>query len=199
MMRAPLIIISGPAGSGKSTLIRAALASFGTRLRHAISATTRAPRGTEQDGVHYHFVDVATFEADIAAGNFLEYAQVFGKHYYGTPVREVEPYRAQGVGVIVDVDVQGAAQLRGRCPDAYSVFIDSPPGAYEQRLRTRGEDSEEAIQRRLEEAQREIARANEFQHRIMNDSREQAAAELCAVIHEQFTRLQQGTGPCSTI
>lgn len=194
----PLIIVAGPAGSGKSTLIRDALQRFGPRLRHAISATTRPPRGAEQDGVHYHFVDRAMFEAEIAAGDFLEYAIVFGKHYYGTPRKEVDPFRVQGIGVIVDVDVQGAAQLRQGCPEAYSIFIDSPPGAYEQRLRQRGEDSEEAIQRRLQEAQREIARANEFHRRIMNDSREQAAAELFAVIEGLFEPAHKRNGPCST-
>jgi guanylate kinase len=190
MILGPLIIVSGPAGSGKSTLIRDALAQFGPRLRHAISATTRAPRGAEKDGIEYHFVDRAEFEAEIAAGDFLEYAKVFGDRYYGTPRKEVDPFRQQGIGVIVDVDVQGAAQLRSKYPEAFSIFIDSPDGAYEQRLRKRGEDSEASIQRRLDEAKLEIARANEFHLRILNDSREQAAKELCAEIERLFQRMQ---------
>jgi guanylate kinase len=152
------------------------------------------PRGAEKDGEHYHFVDKEEFEQEIQEGQFLEYATVFGKHYYGTPRKEVDPFRARGEGVIVDVDVQGAASLRTIYPEACTVFIDSPEGAYEQRLRVRAEDSEEAIQRRLLEASKEISRANEFQHRIMNDSRELAAKQLCDLIEGQFQRMQQGNG-----
>jgi guanylate kinase len=138
------------------------------------------------DGVHYHFWTRARFEAGIANGEFLEYATVFGRHYYGTPRAEVEPYRVQGVGVILDIDVQGAAQLRDACPDAFSIFLDTPQGAYERRLRERGTDSEEAIRRRLAEAQAELARAHEFDRRIVNDDLGRAADELCAIIRERF-------------
>jgi len=138
------------------------------------------------DGVHYHFWTRDRFEAAVAAGEFLEYATVFGRHYYGTPRTEVEPFRARGTGVILDIDVQGAAQLRHTCPDAYSVFLDTPPGAYERRLRERGTDSEDAIRRRLAEAQAELARAHEFDRRIVNDDLARAADELCAVVRERF-------------
>jgi guanylate kinase len=186
MSLGPLIIVSGPAGSGKSTLIQMAVRVFGPRLRHSVSATTREPRKGEVDGVHYHFWTRERFEAAITAGQFLEYATVFGKHYYGTPRSEVEPYRQQGIAVILDIDVQGASQLRRKCPDGYFVFLETPPGEYERRLRERGTDSDEAIQRRLAEARVELARAREFDHRIINDDRDRAAAELCDVIRSRF-------------
>jgi guanylate kinase len=184
----PLIIVSGPAGSGKSTLIARAIQEFGPRLRHSVSATTREPRRGEVDGIHYHFWTRDQFEAGIANGEFLEYATVFGRHCYGTPRSEVEPYRATGTGVILDIDVQGAAQLRHTCPDAYSIFLDTPPGAYERRLRDRGTDSEEAIARRLAEAQVELARSHEFDRRIVNDDLTRAAHELSAIIRERFDK-----------
>jgi guanylate kinase len=186
----PLIIVSGPAGSGKSTLIARAVQEFAPRLRHAVSATTRDPRRSEVDGIHYHFWTRDRFEAAIAAGEFLEYATVFGRHSYGTPLSEVEPSRARGTGVILDIDVQGAAQVRHTCPDAYSIFLETPPGAFERRLRERGTDSEESIRRRLAEAQVELARAHEFDRRIVNDDLDRAADELCEVIRERFEKAQ---------
>jgi guanylate kinase len=186
MSLGPLIVVSGPAGSGKSTLITMALRVFGPRLRHSVSATTRQRRKGEVDGVHYHFWTRDRFEAGIAAGEFLEYATVFGQDYYGTPRSEVEPYRKQGIAVILDIDVQGAGQLRRTCPDAYTVFLDTPPGEYERRLRERGTDSEESIQRRLAEARVELSRAAEFDRVIVNDDRDRAAAELCDVIRSRL-------------
>jgi guanylate kinase len=178
----PLIIVSGPAGSGKSTLISMALREFGPRLRHSVSATTRERRKEEVDGVHYHFWSRQRFERGIADGEFLEYATVFGKDYYGTPRSEVEPYRNQGIAVILDIDVQGAGQLRRTCPDAYTIFLNTPPGAFERRLRERGTESEESIQRRLAEARVELNRASEFDRVIVNDNLENAAVELCDII-----------------
>jgi guanylate kinase len=192
MSLGPLIIVSGPAGSGKSTLIEIAVRVFGTRLRHSVSATTREPRKGEVDGVHYHFWTRERFEAGIAAGEFLEYATVFGKHYYGTPRSEVEPFRRKGLAVILDIDVQGASQVRRTCPDAYTVFLDTPPGEHERRLRERNTESEVAVQRRLAEARVELARAHEFDRRIVNDDRDRAAAELCDIIRSRLEDTQQG-------
>jgi guanylate kinase len=186
MTLGPLIIVSGPAGSGKSTLVARAVAEFGGRLRHSVSATSRPPRQGEMDGVHYHFWTRERFEQAIASGEFLEYAQVHGRDYYGTLRREVEPFRAQGIGVILDVDVQGAAQLRNLCPQAFSIFVETPPGEYERRLRERGKDSEESIQRRLQTARQELAQAGNFDMRLMNDNLDRAAAELCEVIRRRF-------------
>jgi guanylate kinase len=186
MSLGPLIIVSGPSGSGKSTLIRRALSEFGPRLRHAVSATTRDRRPGEVDGVHYHFWTPERFEQGILAGEFLEYATVFGRHHYGTLRSEVDQYRARGTGVILDIDVQGAAQLRASCSDAFFVFLDTPAGEYERRLRERGTESEEAIQGRLETARRELARAGEFDRLILNDDVDRAAAELCSEIRRLF-------------
>ncbi len=182
----PMIVVSGPSGSGKSTLIARALVEFGPRLRHSISATTRPRRPHEVDEVHYHFWTRERFEAGIAAGEFLEYATVFGTHFYGTPRSEIAPYRARGIGVILDIDVQGADQLRSACPDAYTIFLETPEGEFERRLRERGTDSDEAIRRRLVEAREELARADEFDLRLLNDNVDRAAAELCAVVRGLF-------------
>jgi guanylate kinase len=197
MSLGPLIIVSGPSGSGKSTLIRRAMEVFGPQLHHSVSATTRERRPGEEDGQNYHFWTRERFEAGIAAGEFLEYATVFGRHYYGTPRSEVESNRAKGLGVILDIDVQGAAQIRHSCPDAYTVFLETPPGEYARRLRERGTDSEESIQRRLDEAEIELARAHEFDRRILNDVLGRAADELCTVIRERFARATEGGWTCS--
>jgi guanylate kinase len=186
MTPGPLIIVSGPSGSGKSTLIDLVLPQFVGRLRHSVSATTREPRVGEQDGVNYHFWTRERFEQGIAAGDFLEYATVFGNHYYGTPRTEVAPFRARGIGVVLDVDVQGAAQLRRTCPDGYWIFLETPPGQFERRLRLRGTESEEAIQRRLETSKREMDRAGEFDIRLVNDDINRAAEELAAIIRSRF-------------
>jgi guanylate kinase len=159
---------------------------FGGRLRHSVSATTRGRREGERDGVEYHFWTRDRFEQGIAAGEFLEYATVFGENYYGTPRFEVEPYRKDGVGVILDIDVQGAAQLRKTCPDGLFVFLETPAGEYERRLRERGTETEDAIARRLEEASEESRHADEFNLRIVNDNVDRAAAELAAVVGRQF-------------
>ena len=188
----PLIIVAGPTASGKSTLVARALEEFGPRLRHSVSATTRPKRPGEVDGVHYHFWTRERFEREVAAGAFLEFATVHGKDYYGTPRSEVEPYRAAGTGVILDIDVQGAEQLRRLYPDALTVFVEAPPGEYERRLRARGTESEEAIRRRMETARRELARAHEFDRRLLNDDLDRAAAELCAAIRPLLPDGQQG-------
>ena len=190
MTPGPLIIVSGPSGSGKSTLIDRILPEFGNRLRYSISATTREKREGERDGVDYHFWTRDRFERGIANGEFLEFATVFGRHYYGTPRSEVEPYRAQGIGVILDIDVQGAEQLRRSCPDGFSIFLESPPGEYERRLRARGTDTEEAIQRRLATAGQELFRADEFDVRLMNDDMDRATDQLGAIIRRLLTRQQ---------
>jgi guanylate kinase len=186
MSEGPLIIVSGPSASGKSTLIRHVLPVFGGRLRHSVSATTRVKRPGEQDGIAYHFWSRERFKQGIAAGEFLEFATVFGRHYYGTPRSEVEPYRKQGKGVILDIDVQGAAQLRITCPDGFFVFLVTPPGEYERRLRERGTETEEEIARRLDEASEELQHADEFDMRLLNDDLDRAAAELAAVIAGLF-------------
>lgn len=192
MILGPLIIVSGPSGSGKSTLIRRALNVFGPELRHSVSATTRPRREGEIDGVDYHFWTKQRFQEGIATREFLEYATVFGKYDYGTPRTEVESHRLRGIGVVLDIDVQGADQLRRTCPDGFFIFLETPAGEYERRLRDRGTDSEEAIQRRLESARSELARVQEFHARLVNDDVERAVDEFCSLIRSRFEAARKG-------
>jgi guanylate kinase len=189
-MTAPLIVLSGPSGVGKTTVIRRARASTDLPLRLSVSATTRTKRPTEQDGVDYYFWDRAQFEQALAAGRFLERAEVYG-NYYGTLVSEVEPYREKGTGVILDIDTQGAAQVKQKCPDVVRVLLRaSSMAAYEQRLRARGTEDEATIQRRLAGAQREIAAAQAagYEHEVINDDLESAVAGFRAILQGLFRR-----------
>ncbi|HXG10897.1 MAG TPA: guanylate kinase [Gemmataceae bacterium] len=190
----PLIILSGPSGSGKSTVLRRLLEPGDLPVRLSVSATTRPPRPGERDGVDYHFWTRERFEQEIREGAFLEWAQVHG-NYYGTLRREVEPYRARGTGVLLDIDVQGAAQVRSRCPDSYGIFLQAPSlEVLEQRLRARGTESEEAIQRRLATARRELEHVGAYQQVVVNDDLDRTVAALRQIIQE----LCQRRGPCTT-
>jgi guanylate kinase len=184
----PLFLLSGPSGSGKSTVLRRLLAEPEPPLRLAVSATTRARRPGEQDGVNYHFWTKEQFDAEVQAGAFLEWANVFG-NCYGTLRREVEPYRRRGMGVVLEIDVQGAEQIRRVCPDVVTVFLrTSSLRTYEERLRQRGTESEEAIQRRVRGAQRELERSGEYQYQLNNDDLDRAVAELRALVRHHFER-----------
>ena len=187
MKQGPLIILSGPAGSGKTTLVQRVLAEDPHPLRVSVSVTTRPPRSGEVDGRDYHFWTRQRFEEGVRAGAFLETAQVFGKDYYGTLRREVDDYTPWGIGVILVIDVQGAAKVRTERPDAVSVFLlASSLGAYEKRLRDRGTEDEASIIRRLETAKRELARAGEYQYQIVNDDLNDAVAQFRRVIAQYF-------------
>jgi guanylate kinase len=184
----PLIIVSGPSGSGKSTLITRLLEPKTWPLRLSVSVTTRAPRRGEIDGVHYHFWTAEAFLHERDQGGFLEWAEVHG-NYYGTPVREVTPYRERGIGVILDVDTQGCAQVKRLCPDAMSIFIrTSSPAELERRLRARGTETEEQLQRRLRNAAAELARAGEYNYQVSNDDLPAALAELRGIMGTLFER-----------
>lgn len=188
MSTAPLIIVSGPSGSGKSTLIRRVLTDLAGRLRLSVSATTRHPRPHESDGHDYHFWTRERFEAEVAAGGFLEWAVVHGE-LYGTLAAEVRPWRERGVGVILDIDVQGAEKVRQICPDHVSVFVRTESfETYEKRLRLRHTEDEAAIQRRLARAREELSRAAEYLFEIVNEDLETAVAQFRDLIlrhHEQ--------------
>ena len=188
MTKGPLIILSGPSGSGKSTVIRRVLANPELPLRLSISATTRLRRDAEQDGVHYYFWKRERFEQGIEADEFLEWAEVFGK-FYGTPKAEVEPYRERGIGVILEIDVQGAARVRQAYPEVVSIFLhaasldmDEELRTLEQRLRARRTETEEALQRRLAGARQELARAGEYGYQVVNDNLDRAVAEVLRII-----------------
>jgi guanylate kinase len=187
-MKGPLIILSGPSGCGKSTVTARLLARRDLPLRQSVSATTRPPRPGERDGVDYRFWTRERFERERDAGGFLEWALVYG-NYYGTPRSEVEPYREQGVGVILVIDVQGAAQVRQKCPNAVTVFLrTSRWEECERRLRARGGSDEATIRRRLENARAELARAGEYQFEVINDDLESAVERLRAIVRAQFER-----------
>lgn len=176
-----LFIVSAPSGAGKTSLVRALLgAEPGTAL--SISHTTRAPRPGEQDGRDYHFIDRASFEQMLERGVFLESAAVHG-NYYGTSEAWVRERLAAGVSVVLEIDWQGAAQVRRRIPDAVGIFILPPSMAVlEQRLRGRDQDDTQVIARRLQAAREEISHAGEFDYVIINDTFDEAAQDLRAVI-----------------
>ncbi|MCS6867102.1 MAG: guanylate kinase [Gemmataceae bacterium] len=187
---APLIVVSGPSGVGKTTVVERLLTQMKDQLpplRRAITATTRPPRPGEHDGRDYHFWSREQFEKAIAEQQMLEYAIVFGNDYYGTPKSEVEPYLAQGIGVILVIDVQGAARVRELFPACLSIFIAPPSLAeLEARLRGRNDTAEERIARRLRTAHQEMAEAGKFQHQIVNRDLEQAVRELQQRIGDRF-------------
>jgi guanylate kinase len=188
MTQGPLIILSGPSGSGKSTVIGRLLAMGDLPLHLSVSATTRAPRPGEQDGVHYFFWAPEQFAAEVEAGAFLEWAEVHGQRY-GTLRPEVASYRRRGIGVLLDIDVQGAEQVRRHCPDHVSIFVRPPSlAALEERLRRRGTEDEAVIQRRLSRARDEMARAGEYQYEVINDDLDRAVAEVHGIVARQFER-----------
>jgi guanylate kinase len=186
---APLIVVSGPAGVGKTTLVEAVIERMSGRLRRAVTATTRGPRPGEEDGVAYHFWTVEQFREAIARGEMLEWAEVHGKDFYGTPRGEVEPHRAHGVGVVLVIDVQGAGQVRAAYPgDNLSVFI-APPAFDDLRVRLEGRgEPEESIARRLRTAEQELARQNEYDRVVANGELAAATDALEAIIRDEFQR-----------
>ena len=169
MKRGPLIILSGPSGCGKSTIIKCLLDDPSLPLHLSVSATTRPRRPGEIEGFHYRFWTREQFLAGRDRDGFLEWAEVYG-NLYGTPLAEVEPHRAAGTGVLLDIDVQGARQVRTRCRDSISIFV-LPPSLEElkRRLRSRGSEDEASLDRRLQAAEAEMARAGAYDHQIVND------------------------------
>ena len=181
-----LFIISAPSGSGKSTLV-SQLRTLVEGLDFSVSYTTRAPRGSEEDGREYHFIRRETFERMIAEGEFLEWAEVFGSNYYGTGFSALEKARAAGKDLLLDIDVQGAAQVMRKLPDAVSIFVLPPsPQVLELRLRNRSEaehmTSEEEIARRLAQARNELKQVWDYKYALVNDVLDQAVAEMRAIV-----------------
>ncbi|MES0872936.1 guanylate kinase [Sinimarinibacterium thermocellulolyticum] len=179
-----LTIVSAPSGGGKTSLTRALLprlAAHGVRACISVSYTTRAPRSGEVDGEHYHFIDEPRFLEMIAADAFLEHAQVFGRRY-GTGRARTQALLDQGFDVILDIDWQGARQVRRVMPESCSVFILPPSLAeLERRLRARSQDDDATIARRMGDAQREMSHYDEYDHLIVNDDFDRALEALTAV------------------
>jgi guanylate kinase len=180
---APLVlIVSGPSGSGKSTLVQRILELPGTMP--SVSCTTRPRRATEASGKCYDFVTTTEFEAMVTRGEFLEYARVFGKHSYGTPNKWLEESRAKGLDLVLEIDVQGAEQVKEKLPESVAIFI-LPPSReeLEHRLRSRGQDANEEITRRLAKARAEIAASEKFyDFCIVNEDVERAGREAQAIV-----------------
>ena len=183
---APLVlIVSGPSGSGKSTLVQKILELPGTMP--SVSCTTRPRRATEASGKCYDFVTDAEFEAMVQRGEFLEYARVFGRHSYGTPRKWLEESRKKGLDLVLEIDVQGAAQVKQKLPESVAIFILPPSrGELERRLLSRGQDSGEEISRRLAKARDEIlAFGKYYDYCVVNDDVERAGREAQAILMAQ--------------
>ena len=180
-MSGHLFIITAASGAGKTSLVKALL-SLDTQVKLAVSYTTRKPRANEIDGVDYFFVDDATFNQRLAQGDFLEYAEVHGAKY-ATSQSQVEQALSHGFDVILELDWQGAQQVRRVMPFATSIFV-LPPSidALEQRLNTRGQDSKEVIARRIAAARDEMSHVSEFDYVTINDSFEVALGDIMAII-----------------
>ena len=177
-----VLIVSGPSGSGKSTLVQKILELPGTMP--SVSCTTRPRRATEATGKCYDFITDAQFEAMVQRGEFLEYARVFGKHSYGTPKKWLEESRKKGLDLVLEIDVQGAAQVKQKLPESVAIFI-LPPSReeLERRLRSRGQDSDEEIARRLAKAREEItAFGKYYDYCVVNDDVERAGQEAQAIV-----------------
>ena len=182
-----LLIVSAPSGAGKTTLVKALLASD-AQVGYSVSCTTRAPRTGERDGVDYFFVSDDEFRRRIAAGEFLEHAEVHG-HRYGTLRSWIDAQLRADRDVVLDIDTQGAAQVRALMPEAVSIFILPPSLAeLESRLRARGTDADAVIERRLAAARAEIARLGEYDYVIINKDLVTAIADLAAVVRASRLR-----------
>jgi guanylate kinase len=196
--RGKLFVIAAPSGAGKTTLVRALMTHVPT-LRFSISYTTRKPRPNEQHGRDYFFVDHAEFERMAAAGEFLEHARVFD-NYYGTSKPQVEGMLRDGENVLLEIDWQGAQQIRRALPECQSIFILPPSrAALEQRLRGRQTDNDEVIARRLRDSIADMSHWNEFDYVVVNDNFERATAELEAIVAGRGQALRRDRSELQTL
>lgn len=185
-----LLVVSAPSGCGKGTILGEILKD--DSFYYSISATTRAPREGEQDGVNYHFITKEEFEQRIAQGGMLEYAQYCG-NYYGTPKKEVEQMREAGRDVILEIEVEGAMKVRALCPDAVFLFI-APPSVEElrRRLNKRGTEAAAVIEERVSQAARELSYANRYDYIIVNGELEKAIQDFRTVVRAEKLRTKNG-------
>ena len=185
------VVLSGPSGAGKSTLMQRFVERYPDFVR-CLSVTTRPPRGTERNGVDYFFVGEEEFAERVENNQLLEHAQVFGKHSYGTPRTFVDSQLASGRSVIKDVDVQGAFTIRGTFPGALHIFVVPPDRAeIESRLRSRGTETEEAIRRRLNEADRELGVWDRYDYLIINRDLDHAVDDLATIVAAERLRVRR--------
>ncbi len=196
--RGTLVVLSAPSGTGKSTLARRLLEEV-SGLEFSVSYTTRARRAGEEDGRQYHFVDDARFDAMVAAGEFLEWADVFGRRY-GTARSATERSLAAGRDVLLDIDVQGAAQIRRCTPEAVAVFV-LPPDfpTLESRLRARASDDEDQVRARLAQAGREASEFVHYDYVVVNDDLERAVAALGAIVVAERRRVSRSAGEAERV
>jgi guanylate kinase len=197
-VRGKLFVIAAPSGAGKTSLVRALMERVPS-LRFSISYTTRKPRPNEQHGRDYFFVDHAEFERMVAAGEFLEHARVFD-NYYGTSKPQVESMLADGENVLLEIDWQGAQQIRRAMPECKSIFI-LPPSreALEQRLRGRNTDNEEVIARRLRDSIADMSHWNEFEYVVVNDDFQRATDDLESIVAGRGEALLRGRSELQTL
>jgi guanylate kinase len=196
--RGKLFVIAAPSGAGKTTLVRALMERVPS-LKFSISYTTRKPRPNEQHGRDYFFVDHAEFERMVNAGEFLEHARVFD-NYYGTSKPQVESMLREGENVLLEIDWQGAQQIRRALPECQSIFI-LPPSreALEQRLRGRQTDNDEVIARRLRDSIADMSHWNEFDYVVVNDTFEHATAELETIVAGRGEALRRDRSELQTL
>lgn len=179
-----LIVLAGPAGVGKGSIVKWILDNTDDFML-SVSATTRDPRPGEVDGVHYHFVTEESFRSLISQNQMLEWAQVHGRHLYGTPLSELSRAGAQNKHLLLEIDLQGARQVREKMPQALMIFINPPSfEELERRLRSRGTETEEQIQTRLNTARTELAAAGEFDYQLTNLDLEACAREVVELVQK---------------
>jgi guanylate kinase len=187
--RGALFVIAGPSGVGKGTVVSEVRRRLHDPPVVSVSATTRPPRPDEIDGVDYYFVDDEGFDRMEREGELLEWAEVFRGHRYGTPAGPVELHRSAGRDVLLEIDVEGARQVREQVPDAVLILLEPPSRAeLERRLRSRGTESEADIAERLATADRELAQRDRFDHVVVNDDVEAASSQVAAIIEASRTR-----------
>lgn len=190
MMRGLLIVISGASGTGKGTVCKKLLADL-PQVAYSISATTRAPRPGEVDGREYYFLTREEFQAWIAEGKFLEYAEVYG-NFYGTPINKIEERLKRGEDILLEIDVQGALNVKRKCPEGVYIFL-LPPSLEElkNRIEGRGTETPESLSRRLENAVAEIKIGRGYDYAVVNDSVDNAAAQIKAILATERCKVER--------